>query len=728
MFYATKDEARQEIRAHWREILPTMTGPARQKVNGETSYICPLCGHGAHGDGLTYDPQSADRNGLHCFGCQFSGDIIDLYQQRYSTDYNEALQELAASIGIVIEDAHERTDGQRAAQKTTGDKKPAQTAGSAGSGTGDTRPAENLDFTAEAERAHAELLATPEALEHFTRRGLSLDTIKRYRLGYDAKGYNHFLSGHPQKQTKAKAWAYKYMLPFIDEAGKVPYFAAEIEDRAQIDDYNPKYRNLKEVAAPVFNQRYITGNDTPEAVFLCEGVFDALSAEEAGGKAIAFIGTGTKRFIDLLEQRRPETVFILATDTDGAGRKASERLKEDLDRLGLQYIEKPSPGGKDYNQYLQEDPQSFRKFIQDAQKEAHRTAHPDALLDFWEKIQTRAYEPYKTELPFFDNLLGGGVIRQTILLLMAAPSAGKTTLCMQIAEQMAAHGKPVVYLNLEMSTEQMLAKAISGRLARKGKSYSALKILQGFKWTDEEHEDIAAAVDEYREKIASCLSYNPTGIKSDLESIRAYINTLGERAKAAGQEAPVIVLDYLHLVSAKGLDVQELIKQTVVMLKTYAIKYDTFCIAITATNRASNEAGQISASSGRDSSNLEYTADYQLSLNYWELDQGLANAKNEAQDMSKLRAQKWRRMIIRVMKSRFECAGSFARVYFHPASNIFYGEFEYMPADPDRELFPPAIAEKRDFNQKRGKRTRKEKAFDLETGDFTESEVPWESL
>ena len=35
-------DAITEIKNNWRVILPQMTGEAKRRVNGETSYICPL--------------------------------------------------------------------------------------------------------------------------------------------------------------------------------------------------------------------------------------------------------------------------------------------------------------------------------------------------------------------------------------------------------------------------------------------------------------------------------------------------------------------------------------------------------------------------------------------------------------------------------------------------------------------------------------------------------------
>lgn len=321
--------------------------------------------------------------------------------------------------------------------------------------------------------------------------------------------------------------------------------------------------------------------------------------------------------------------------------------------------------------------------------ESPTAAAGDYLTDFIDKIQGEAYKPYKTGLTFFDDLLGGGLTRQQILLLMAAPAAGKTTLAQQIAESMAANKKPVIYLNLEMSREQMLAKAISSRLARKkdGRVFmNTMQILQGYNWTDEQRTAITAEVDEYRQQIFPYLRYNPDGTSSDLTTIREYLNQIGKQEREKGNEAPAVVLDYLHLVSDSKLETQELLKQTMTVLKDYAVEYNTCAIGITASNRKSNEKGNLTMESGRDSSNLEYGADIVLSLNYYLIDSGKVKPTDN-EKIAQLQQEALRQMIIRVLKGRFVTPGKTARVYFSAAYNTFYGESEWMPAGLERIPF-----------------------------------------
>ena len=314
----------------------------------------------------------------------------------------------------------------------------------------------------------------------------------------------------------------------------------------------------------------------------------------------------------------------------------------------------------------------------------------DDLDEFFEKIQTEAYRPYTTGLSFFDNLLGGGVIMQTVTLIMAAPGAGKTTLCQQIAEEMAMRKKPVVFLNLEMSKEQMIAKAISSRAALEHNSaMTATDILQGYRWLPEAREIVTKTIREYREKIFPYMKYNPADLDSDLDHILSYLDAIGQRARDKGEDGPAVVLDYLHLITTENekLDDKGLIKKTMKGIKDYCIKYNSFAFIISATNRVANKSGQIGQSDGRDSSNIEYGCDAQISLNFWEVDQGEVSP-NKADEMGDLLTRPNRRMILRVLKSRFSQPGRYARVWFNAATSRFYGEYDFIPASISGDLIP----------------------------------------
>ena len=59
-----------------------------------------------------------------------------------------------------------------------------------------------------------------------------------------------------------------------------------------------------------------------------------------------------------------------------------------------------------------------------------------------------------------DTLLGGGMLNSGLYLLAARPGMGKTTLALNIADRVA-QADPVLFVSLEMDTEQLSAKRIS---------------------------------------------------------------------------------------------------------------------------------------------------------------------------------------------------------------------------------------------------------------------------
>lgn len=316
----------------------------------------------------------------------------------------------------------------------------------------------------------------------------------------------------------------------------------------------------------------------------------------------------------------------------------------------------------------------------------------DSLSAFLEAIQGETYRPYKTDIPFFDDLLGGGLIRGTLTILLAAPGAGKTALCAQIGEAIAEHGRQVLYLNLEMTGDQMLARSISGRVTLKGTPISAMQVMQGYSWTDEQRDAITKEIEDYRKNIYPYMQYYGDTAQAGIDEIKALLDETGARMKAAGQEAPAVILDYLHLVTGAG-DPQEMIKTVTFMLKKYAEDNSTIAIAIAAVNRDSMNGGIISMTSGRDSSGLEFTADYLLGLNYYECDtpakikQGdtyITNPEHvdpkDPEAMGQLLEKDTRRMILRVLKGRFISPGKKAKLQFYAPAARFYPEGAFTPA------------------------------------------------
>lgn len=320
-------------------------------------------------------------------------------------------------------------------------------------------------------------------------------------------------------------------------------------------------------------------------------------------------------------------------------------------------------------------------------QKAPETAAPDPLTAFAEKIQTEAYKPFSTGLAFFDRVLDGGPIPQTVSIIMAAPGTGKTTLCQQIAEGIAARGTDTIYFNLEMSGEQMIAKALSSRIAllegpNNLRRYTATDILQGYKWKSDPAAAglILSQIEQYRETAYKHIRYL-TGEKfSTIEGIMTKLKAEGDAAFSAGKkQGPIVIVDYLHLVrSREKIDLQELIKKILTELKGYAVEYNTCVFLISATNRVSNLTGSIGDSGARDSSNIEYSGDYMLSLNFWAVDEGIVKPSHQ-KAMDYIKSRSVRQMKLRVHKNRVGAPGKTANIYFYPAHNLFFAENDFYP-------------------------------------------------
>lgn len=301
---------------------------------------------------------------------------------------------------------------------------------------------------------------------------------------------------------------------------------------------------------------------------------------------------------------------------------------------------------------------------------------------FIDKIQTEAYKPIQTGMQSFDTLLGGGLDPQSLVMIGAAPGMGKTTLCQQIFETMASNGHEVIFLNLEMSREQLLARSISRAAYKAGTKITPAQVMRGYSWTDPQKKAVFAAATKYRNTIAPRMAYNPDGTGAGVDSIIETLNNALDAARRRDTPAPVVVLDYLQLVQARERqDPQEAIKAAVKALKDYAIEGHTVACAILAFNRSSNAAGKVTLESGRDTSAIEYSADTLLGLNYAALEDGT----KKIDDLDELQQEKPRIVRLKLLKKRMTDAGGKLDLQFDGEAATFtpietrHGSFDRLP-------------------------------------------------
>ncbi|MBQ1293723.1 MAG: toprim domain-containing protein [Clostridiales bacterium] len=310
-------------------------------INPHKIFRCICINHMDRHPSMSYDWK---RNKVHCFSCGADMDIFDVYGEvNHISDRKEAFQKTfdwakgKSCTPVVIPN----------------DPLPLK--------------GEMLDLTGIVKKAHEMMQYDVSAVQHFTSRGLSEEIIEEYQLGYWPYGMNNLLNNCPVLQSKSrKESLYRYVLPYPDSNGRFHYFQMEIFDRNQMDEFNGKYHKMKGVPEPVFNARYLE-KDTPPVIFVVEGIYDALSIETVGGKAIALTG-GTGRFLSLCKDLRPDTMFVISMDNDDAGQRYSEALRQGLEELGIPHKSCTAILGKDFNEMLQLDPVRMKKCIRNVIK------------------------------------------------------------------------------------------------------------------------------------------------------------------------------------------------------------------------------------------------------------------------------------------------------------------------------------------------------------------------
>lgn len=75
------------------------------------------------------------------------------------------------------------------------------------------------------------------------------------------------------------------------------------------------------------------------------------------------------------------------------------------------------------------------------------------------QILASEYPRYVSDLPELDNVLGGGLVPGSVVLLGGEPGVGKSTLLLQAADQFGRSGKTVLYVSGEESSSQVALRA-----------------------------------------------------------------------------------------------------------------------------------------------------------------------------------------------------------------------------------------------------------------------------
>ena len=640
---------RQEAIEHIRGQLPEyleQTGRSTRK-----NFSCCNPQHTDKNPSCSYDRK---RNKAHCFGCNTDFDTLDFiaFDNGTGADFNATLARAAEYFNITIVNDTEYSKGERGG---TMQEKPVKQEKY-------KKPEEyevqeiKADFTEYIKSCRAALSGSQRAIDYLTGRGLSLETIERFSLGYDSNKDQIIIP-----YNKSNSY-------FIGRGiSKKSFYKVERE---------------KAGAEPVYNALELSSTDR-SPIFIVEAPFCAISIMQAGGKAIALGGVGIDKLADILRQTGTPRPFIICLDNDPTGKTNTQKLKELLTTLKASFIEYNIAGEhKDPNEALQADPEAFTRDVKAA---AAKVLKPDNIIDYLDNIftkdiaQLKNYKEVKTGFSNLDNKIGS--LYPGLYAIGAISSLGKTTFTHQIADQIAAAGHDVLFFSLEQSRFELASKSIARLTAQANiqTASNALSIRKGdiFGTGSDKEKAVLKAYQDYKRAVGDKISIIEGNFDTNIDTIKT---TVENYIKNNGVK-PIVMVDYLQVIQsdpAQKVTTREAIDIIVTELKRLSRDKDIVVIVISSLNR-NNYLSPIDFESFKESGGIEYTSDVVWGLQLQAMNNDIFNKEKSLKEKRELvrtaKAENPRKIEFVCLKNRY--GRSSFKIGF-----IYYPEFDYFKPDP----------------------------------------------
>jgi DNA primase len=287
----------------------------------------------------------------HCFGCKASGDVFKFLQEREHLTFYEAVVQLAKRARIAMP-KEERTPEEEKAYRER------------------RAMFDALDFAARFYQNQLFSEAGKAGLDYLLGRGLTEESIRRFRLGW-APGHSRLFSSarsrfDPETLRKVglilarrdgpgfmDAFFERVMFPITDLNGRILGFGGRI-----LGGEGPKYKNTMDT--PLFTKRHVLFGlaqakeliRTRNQAILVEGYMDVIMPHQVGvANVVAPLGTAlTDEQCQLIRQQAEQV--IVAFDSDTAGQMATLRGLELLYDQGCDVRILRLPDGKDPDEYI----------------------------------------------------------------------------------------------------------------------------------------------------------------------------------------------------------------------------------------------------------------------------------------------------------------------------------------------------------------------------------------
>lgn len=311
--------------------------------------LCPF-----HNERTPSFTVSREKKIFHCFGCNKGGNVFQFLSQIENITYAQAVSKLASRFGIKIEE-------KESFEYDITNKKDSM----------------YYAYILLADYYNYILLNTAEAsiaLKYLLNRGLSLQTIKEFNIGYAPSNndsavsflekYNFNMSyavaaGVIKESNKKYCDVFndRIIFPIRDDSGKIVAFSGRTLSK---EKDIAKYYNTHETE--IFEKKNILfnlSNSRPyirkkKEIMLSEGYMDVISSYQENVKNIVgLMGTNIDNSkIDKISQIADK--FILALDNDSAGIEATIKIGDKLLLKSDNVYKLVFSGSKDIDEFVSE--------------------------------------------------------------------------------------------------------------------------------------------------------------------------------------------------------------------------------------------------------------------------------------------------------------------------------------------------------------------------------------
>lgn len=281
----------------------------------------------------------------------------------------------------------------------------------------------------------------------------------------------------------------------------------------------------------------------------------------------------------------------------------------------------------------------------------------------------------------FDQLIEGGIAPQNVLLLTAESGAGKTSLCLNMANAIAKTKRRVVFISNELSAEQLATRLLSCHIAKNNNLIPGIptcRIMNSQSWSQKETELITEAA--RLDTSYCCLDFNLYVARSksfpDAIELLEWLDLIGQGKfdqYTPNELAPIVFVDGLHLISDPSCpDKNERIQKLLVGLKNFASKYNTSVVATLTADITYDSHSNKYINTTLES--LDYAGDIAISL----IDKERSRKTVPEYPVSNI----LRTLDLRVDRSHFSAAEQSVQLVFDSSTGAFWNIEPQSPHTP----------------------------------------------